>query len=76
MNVSKVPTFSTKEDAFDWMENELDHDCVDNHRFAYDDDQEDVAKYEQQRESGCCGFFDAAIMVDGRSATIGCNYGH
>ena len=68
--------FKTKEDAFDWMEVQVDDPCVDNYRFAYLDDENEMITYENLQATGCCGFFDVEIMVDGRLATIGCNYGH
>jgi hypothetical protein len=40
------------------------------------DDPEGMARYAQQQAEGCCGFFDAYVQVDGRLATVGCNYGH
>jgi len=72
-----IPTFATVTEANDWMGAAIaDEDCVDGYRFAFDDDAEAVAKYDAIHSNGCCGFFDAAIIVDGRPAMIGCNYGH
>ena len=68
--------FKTKEDAFDWMEEQVDDPCVDNYRFAFIDDENEMITYENLQATGCCGFFDVEIMVDGKLATIGCNYGH
>lgn len=70
--------FNNKEEAFDWMFNEAvkGEDCIDNERFAFQDDEEAMNIYENIRSSGCCGFFDEEIMVDNRLATIGCNFGH
>ncbi len=67
--------FETKADAFDWLL-EQDLDYMDNERFAYLDDPEQVAAYEDAREHGCCGYVDVDIIVGGRPAMIGCNYGH
>jgi hypothetical protein len=50
--------------------------CVDNHRFAYMDDAALVRKYTDMQAGGCCGFFDREVRINGRLATIGCNYGH
>lgn len=68
--------FETKEDAFDWMEQEVDDSCIDNHRFAYLDEENDMITYDNIQSTGCCGFFDMEVIVDGKSAMIGCNYGH
>jgi len=76
MNVSNIPTFSSKEDAVCWMDEQVDDPYMDNFRFSFNDDQKGVEKYEMQRQDGCCGSFDTVVMVDGREATIGCNYGH
>lgn len=55
------------------MENES---CVDNFRFAFNDDAAAVAAYEAARDNGCCGSTDRTIVIAGRLASIGCNYGH
>ena len=68
--------FATREDAIEWMVREVDDPCVDNDRFAYLDDEAALAQYKSQEDDGCCGFFDLEILVAGRKATIGCNYGH
>jgi hypothetical protein len=68
--------FDTMEEAFEWMEREVDDPCVDNARFAYEDDATAMAVYESQKWNGCCGSFDEEIVVGGRKAYIGCNYGH
>ncbi len=76
MNKRSIPEFDTKEEAFEWLVDEVDDDCMDNRRFAYEDDNEALDEYERRRDSGCCGCFDAQVKVGGRYATIGCNYGH
>lgn len=58
------------------MLEEVDDPCVDNHRFAYEDDAEGMAKYDAKAADGCCGFYDRRITILGRPARIGCNYGH
>lgn len=70
------PDFATIEDAYAWMKSCVDDPCVDNHRFAFKDDDNAVGEYTRQQDEGCCGFFDADITVAGRPAMIGCNYGH
>lgn len=72
----QLPTFETESDARDWMYDEVDDPCVDNNRFYFEGDTEGAAEYERQIDDGCCGFFDRQIIVAGRLAWIGCNYGH
>lgn len=72
----QLPTFDTKEEAFDWMEESVSDLYMDNERFAYVEDPIAMAQYDKQQDDGCCGSFDAVIMVDGKEAMIGCNYGH
>lgn len=68
--------FNTCEDAEEWMVDKIDDLCIDNLRFAYQDDPEALYLYEELRDEGCCGSFDEDIIVDGKPAQIGCNYGH
>ena len=69
------PSFKSVEEANQWLW-EQDLEYADNYRFAYTDSPEEVAKYEEIQYTGCCGYFDAIIEVNGRRAYIGCNYGH
>lgn len=69
-------TFQTKQDAIDWMFDEVDDPCVDNVRFAYADDADAVAEYDAATDAGCCGSFHAEVIVDEKTAYIGCNFGH
>jgi hypothetical protein len=71
-----VPSFNTLKEANEWMENKVDDPCIDNYRFAYDGDEEASKNYDEVQRHGCCGSFDRRVMVAGRLATIGCNYGH
>lgn len=71
-----TPTFETREQAEEWMIDEIDDECIDNFRFAFDDDYEAGIQYETAQYNGCCGSFDARVTVNGRPAHIGCNYGH
>lgn len=74
---NQIPEFYSKVDASIWMELMMvDESCVDNERFAYVEDSIAMAQYDKQQDDGCCGSFDAVIMVDGKEAMIGCNYGH
>lgn len=76
MSQQVLPTFATREEAEEWMEREVDDPCVDCERFAYVDDPVAFVEYYHIQEQGCCGFFDADIIVGGRRAMLGCNYGH
>lgn len=55
---------------------EADDPCVDNGRLAYLDDPISMKEYEKKKAEGCCGFIDEEIVIGGRNAIIGCNYGH
>ena len=71
-----LESFETEAAAADWMYEAVDDPCVDNYRFAYEDDAEAVAKFDEARDDGCCGSFNCHVIVGGRKAIIGCNYGH
>lgn len=76
-NSPAVPTFATQEEASEWMYSTLEgEEYFDSERFAFDDDAAAVGEYEAIRDGSCCGFFDETIIVDGRPARIGCNFGH
>lgn len=75
-NFKRVNWFDTKEDADKWMESEVNDPYIDNHRFAFLDDDEALKKYDLRVHGGCCVYFDATVWIQGRKATIGCNYGH
>jgi hypothetical protein len=74
--MSQSHEFETEQDAWDWMYEQVDDPFTDNTRFAYQDEPSSIALYEQIRQNGCCGSFDCNIVVAGRPAQIGCNYGH
>lgn len=76
MDENSLLHFDSEQAAFEWLLELINDPCVDNHRFAFSDDAEAVAKYNEQADSGCCGSTDYTIMVNGRMAEIGCNYGH
>ena len=71
-----LPSFASKEDAIEWMDAKVDDPCTDNYRFAFVADAAAMEEYDDQVQSGCCGFFDEDVIVDGKKATIGCNFGH
>jgi hypothetical protein len=71
-----LPTFYGEADAKVWMEGMVNDPCINNERFAYIEDHIALVEYYDRQEQGCCGSFDADIIVDGRLAIIGCNYGH
>ena len=51
-------------------------DCSDNFRIGLKDDPYDEMIYQQSKESGCCGFCDTEVYIDGEFWRIGFNYGH
>lgn len=71
-----MQSFETPKKAVDWMVSEVDDPFIDNERFAFLDDADAMGKYADQQNEGCCGSFDIEIIVQGRAATIGCNFGH
>ena len=68
--------FATEKEAEYAMFEYLDEDCSDNYRFSFVDDEEGLLRYEMIRVSGCCGSYNAKIIVGGKPAIIGCNFGH
>lgn len=48
----------------------------DNFRIARLDHPEEVAKYNEQRLDGCCGFADSMFQYGRTIWLVGCNYGH
>lgn len=72
-----MESFDTKEQAVEWMRRSLaDDDNPDNERFAFLDEYGEMVAYHQAEANGCCGFFDEEVLVGGRRAMVGCNYGH
>ena len=69
-------TFATEEDAWEYLRNYDDDGCVDQKAIGYEDDPASMEAYLRIREGGCCGSFDADVIIAGRKARIGCNYGH
>jgi len=72
----EIKEFKNEEEATKWMEEKVNDPCIDNHRFAFKMDKKALENYKAKQDRGCCGFFDEEIKVDGKEATIGCNYGH
>lgn len=68
--------FASEAEAAQWMYDTIDDSCNDNYRFAYEYDDKAVLAYDEAIDEGCCGKFDAEIIVNGHHAMIGCNYGH
>lgn len=72
--------FNSEQEARQWVvrhvEEKMDDHCIDNVRFAFLDDDHGMLKYNAQKEDGCCGVFDTMVEVNGRLATVGCNWGH
>ena len=77
MGVSLVlPWFLTEAGAVEWMLAEVNDGCVDNVRVAYKNDHASLKRYRRAKRRGCCGFFDAHVIIGVRRAKVGCNYGH
>jgi hypothetical protein len=70
-----IPDFATIEAATEWIFSRA-HENADNFRFAWTDDAEQVMKYAELADAGCCGSADEDITIQGRLAMIGCNFGH
>lgn len=70
------PWFLTESAALAWMYEQVGNNCVDNVRVAYKNDRASLKRYRRQKRHGCCGFFDAHVVIGCRLAKVGCNYGH
>lgn len=68
--------FTSIEYAFNWMERQIDDDCIDNHRHCFMDDPNGIIAYKAIAAEGCCGVFEIEITINGQPALVGCNYGH
>jgi hypothetical protein len=68
--------FATEQEAWDWLTAEVDDPYQDNERLAYLDDPEGMARYDKQDADGCCGSLNYDVVIAGRPARIGCNFGH
>lgn len=72
--------FNTPEEAFIWLEdyihNIINDWCDDNYRFCYIGDKETESIYDTSLSKGGDGFMDIQVIIDGKRAVIGCNYGH
>lgn len=50
---------------------------IDNLRWAALGDVEQMRKYNDAKDDGCCGFFDGEVTApDGFTYAVGCNFGH
>ena len=78
MKHSKMETVNTEAEAWKWVYEKVDDPFVDNYRLEYLDVNPRAAwaAYDAIRDSGCCGSFDAKVIIGGREAMIGCNFGH
>lgn len=74
-SIVQIKSFANVSDAWDYMDSN-EYDFMDNLRFSYMDDAETMKLYDKQQSEGCCGYHDEVIIVKGRVAVIGCNYGH
>jgi hypothetical protein len=73
-----MKSFDTEQQARDWMVKEVDdqYGGITNYRFAFISDVEACFNYDVEKSNGCCGTFDKVVIVNGKEAHIGCNYGH
>lgn len=74
-SIVEIKSFANVADAWDYMYSH-EYDFMDNLRFAYMDDADAMKMYDRQQSEGCCGYHDERIIVNGKLAVIGCNYGH
>lgn len=56
--------------------NDSDEGCKDNLRVALMGNAPQMRRYMRQRKTGCCGFADYRMKIDGKYYAIGFNYGH
>ncbi|RYD78742.1 MAG: hypothetical protein EOP84_13900, partial [Verrucomicrobiaceae bacterium] len=70
---AEITAFDTREQAEEAMRDDVDDPCMDNYRFAYEDDPAAMQEYETISEGGCCGSYNRLVLVGGRRAWIGCN---
>lgn len=68
--------FTCKQEAMDWLLEQMYHENSDNYRFANVENYDEVQAYEYKQECGCCGSFDTVVMIGDEITMIGCNYGH
>lgn len=71
-----MESFNSREEATKWMLKSVRDLCVDNYRFADENNPQEVAKYNDRQERGCCGSFDEVVLINNVRTMIGCNYGH
>ena len=67
--------FPDEQSAFDWLYDEVDDPYTDNYRVGYRDDPASMAEYERLESQGCCGSASAEVVIAGRPAVVGLNYG-
>jgi hypothetical protein len=72
------PPFKSPQQAQTWLvEKALAREAYhDNFRFGFVDDAAAMQAYEAILKKGCCGYADVRVVVGGRDALVGCNYGH
>lgn len=71
---TKTKPFPSEKEAWEWLESH-NLECSDNYRLGYYG-EDSMDEYESALKTGCCGYFDRQVIIDGRIAIIGCNYGH
>ena len=50
--------------------------CADNWRFAWNDDNTEMTAYAAVSNAGTAEPFDEKVVIEGREAWVGCNYGY
>ena len=76
MKVNKPHSFDTFGDAFEWLHKKVDDPCIDNDRMYFLGDAVAEKVFLDQSENGCCGALEVDVIIAGKKARIGCNYGH
>jgi hypothetical protein len=77
-----IPTFATEAEAMEWMYETLEAEehgrdpHPDNERIGYLDDPDSMNWYRRAEANGCCGSAEYEVVIAGRRAMVGCNFGH
>ena len=63
-------------EALDYQVGRNDLEYADNYRAFRDKDNFLKDSFLAKESTGCCGFFEDAVTVNGEKWIVGCNYGH
>lgn len=79
---NNIPSYGEQIDVWvasvfaDWEQSD-EYEYMDNYRVARVDDGDAQRRYEEARDSGCCGSHDVDLTgPDGHVYSLGFNYGH